>query len=192
MVHWNQAITHSEHAGTQCHLQESSVVFRYGDNLAASRGIMSIRLQVPGHFFMVLDCHVVMADVPFLLRLDVLRAFGLRLDFNRDCLSSASPPWSLPLHYVSDHAFVILSSIFTNDSPVGHGGEAGNDAMDSSIRAQTVHFTATQLRRLHLHFYQKSASKLFSLLRRAEKTQASPLVCRILTRITEGCESCRT
>lgn len=106
VVGLNEAWAYSTCAQLPWHLRPSPGVFRFGDNVTKSEGIMKIRILVRGHGFLMLDGHVVRADAPLLLGLDVLRLCRLTLDFRKIFIASTNPPWELPLTYAVSHALV--------------------------------------------------------------------------------------
>lgn len=92
VVGLNQAWAYSLYARLPWIHRTSAGVFRFRDNWAKSQGIMEICVSVPGHRFLILEGHVVQADLPLLMGLDVLCAFGLTLNFRADCIMSFDPP----------------------------------------------------------------------------------------------------
>lgn len=104
MMAWAQSREYISDARLPWKLRASPVMFRFGDNLVTSTGIMEIRIPVPGHGFMIVNCHVVRSDVPILLGLDAVRALGLVMDFGRNIIRSINRSWTLPFVYISVHA----------------------------------------------------------------------------------------
>lgn len=102
----NQARTYANFTQTSWNPSPSTVQFRFGDTVVPGEGILYVHLPTPGDHLLVLDCHVVKVDVPFLLELDALRRFGLTVDFWQNQLSSSDPWWSIPLCYQTGHAFL--------------------------------------------------------------------------------------
>lgn len=102
---WDQAITYTRNYRVAWNLRPYPLVFSFGEHLSKSKVIMPVHTPVPGCRFMILCCHVVLRDVPLLLGLDVLRTFGLTIDFREFKRTSQNQPWSLPQTYAAGHAF---------------------------------------------------------------------------------------
>lgn len=174
-------MAYADCARTAWDLKPSGVVIRFGDQHVASEGMMSVCFQSRGTFI-ALECHFVHAEVPMLLGLDVLRTFGLILDFDTHCLRSSNPSWSFLFTYSSGHAFISPVTLFSSASRTPlFNVQNGSERLE-------IHYTTTELRRLHLHYYHPSSQKLFALLHRADNNRVSRSVKEMLQKITASCE----
>lgn len=59
------------------------------------------------------------------------------------------------------------------------------------MRKVIIFYTRHELTRLHLHFFYQSADKLFYLLRRGDRSKATPEVHKLLGEFTKACAECR-
>lgn len=175
---WEQSVVSTNYTQELWGLALATVVFRSGDQHVVSERTMAVLFSVPEHGFMAIECHLVRADVPMLLGLDVPRDFRLILDFRNNYLRSTNPRWNLPFTYTVGHAFVSPPTLFKRDT-------GRHPPTIRKARGEVeVRYTAAELQRLHLHFYHPSSEKLFSLLRRADPTRASD--ARVPRRVVVG------
>lgn len=163
VVGCNEVFPYLRSAGLRWTLRLFIVQLRFRENLTQSEGVLSIRVLVPGQGFMLLEGHVFSTEVPLFLGLDVLRASGLSRDFRKNFLSSSDPPWRLPMTYTAGHAF-ISSHALTKGTTTIYRKNKGSRLP----QAPEIHYTAGELRHIHLHFPHPRADKMFPLLRPAD------------------------
>lgn len=106
VVGWAQAKSYAHCARLPWNLRISYVIFRFGDHFSPLVPILFARSPVLGHGFMMLDIHVVRADVPLILGLDALRAFGLKINLVQRYLCSSDLGRRPPLSDTSGQAFI--------------------------------------------------------------------------------------
>lgn len=103
----NQAMDFCRALAIPFAIKPSSVLFSFGSGSKASIGILALRITLL-RVFLLFHAHVVRADIPFLLGLDVMSKCGLLFDFDKEELRSHPPPWSMPLTYGQGHAFAAV------------------------------------------------------------------------------------
>lgn len=77
------------------------------DEVHSSIGLLSLRLPRPNGTILLLDADIVRADIPVIMRLDVMQRCGLILDFNEDDVPSSLPYWKVPIIYQFGHTFIV-------------------------------------------------------------------------------------
>lgn len=114
---WDRALTYMAIAISSWRQITSEVLFRFGDQVATSEGILRIRITVPGHVFMVLDCLVARAYATLLLGLDFTHTLCITPHFRRSFLKLDNPPWKFPLGNMERHVFGSPQSLFEKGGP---------------------------------------------------------------------------
>ena len=157
--------------------------FTFADATYASLGSVTLPLYTPpGIPTIMVELEIVPADIPALLGLDVLDQHQLTIDTVHNVLAKRSritteegsiyliDDWSVPLvRAKSNHAYARIG----NRQPVD------------------IHFTRSQLVRLHRHFFHPSVEKLFNLISKARPEEATQETKRILYDITKRCDPCQ-
>lgn len=146
---------------------ETSAVFRFGDQNYSSCGILTLHVPTPAGPKRVL-AHVVEADIPLLLGLDVLDEYGWNILTVENEVVSVPESWTMPIVRKSGHMFLEWNQYFTQN------------------------FSKAQLHHLHLHFMHPSSTKMYNLLRRADPVGTSGETKRILEDIGKSCHACQT
>ena len=123
--------------------------FRFGDGVFNSLGTIPIRIPTSDESFLFLDIDVVQANVPMLVGLDILDRYYLVPDNVENLLVDKKANWKMPITRKFGHLY--LEWDFSE-----------------------VLYTKTELKRMHLHFFHPSATKLFNLISRAKPEDATP------------------
>lgn len=153
---------------------------------------MEVRVSVPVHGFILLDFHVVRSDAPLLLGLDILCACGLTMNIGRNVLKCAHPFWEFLLIYRLGSGFLDPDSLLhiegsERGSKGGHG--AGTRYQHTQTPKPSLHYTSSELQRLHINFNNPTTDKLFELLKGSDPAMASKSVKYMLQKITKACDS---
>lgn len=156
----------NEHPGSFS-ATESNVRFRFGEQVVPAIGLIRIRIPITASLHLDLAVDVVDLDIPLILGLDILRGKGLLVDYINNELKFCNHDLSLPITSKYGHVFLEWDY-------------------------HTIHFTKTELIRLHTHFMHPSASKLYDLIARANPEKASPSIKRLINEITDACTQCKT
>lgn len=135
----DQAKAYCKQIGVRFKPNLSPTLFRFGDGTFHNLGIIPERIPSPDGSFLKIYMDVVIADVPMLIGLEVLDQNLLIADNVANLLISKRHNWSLPITRKHGHLYVEW------------------DFKD-------VFYTKSELRKLHLHFYHPSASKLLNLI----------------------------
>lgn len=155
--------------------------FRFANETFRSIGSTTLSLDTPvGVGTVAVHIHVVMADIPPLLGLDVPDRERLTPDVSFNVLAKRKretapdgthiyvEEWSVPMwRAASRHSYVGLS--------IHH----------------PTHFTRTQPQKLDRQFFHPSAGKLFHLLQRSRPADTTPETRRILKDISARCDPCQ-
>ena len=160
--------------GERLQLTPSSRRFKFGVDLHDSCGAMHIVIPTPSGTIRI-QADVVKADVPFLFGLDAMDSCRVQVLSVQNALehipAGNSIGWRVPLVRKDGH--ILLSFL-----PV-------------SV-THAVHYSRTQLHRLHRSLYHPSAAKLYELLRRADPSKLDADSRDILEDISRSCHACQT
>lgn len=155
-----------EHLGYKPEKQNSESRFKFGISTFIALFKFTCRLGLPDDKFMEFTVHVVEGNFTLLMGLEVIRQYGLRMDWGRNILSGSRQYWRLPIQYAYGHAFV-------------HNYQ------------NTILFTRAELERLHLHFHHPSTDKLFNLIRRVDPTKVDSSIKKVFDVIASACGACK-
>lgn len=84
----------------------SNLVFKFGDKSHEELGTMQIKIPLSSYKFVEQNVHVINADVPFLLGLDVMKKLKMIVDFDSDTASSKLDSWTLPMTQKLGYAYI--------------------------------------------------------------------------------------
>ena len=126
---------------------------------------MQIRIPTPEDAFLHFYVDVVPPNVPLLLGIDVLDRFQLVAENVRNVLENRKQGWTLPIQRKHGHLYL-------------------------SWDASEVLFTASELKKLHGHFYHPSSSKLYALLRKTHPDETTGETLKTLQEIQKACRTC--
>ena len=56
--------------------------------------------------FIKIEVHIVSGDVPLLLGLEILKAYGFITDWGRDTVTGPDLEWTLLMEYKNGHAYI--------------------------------------------------------------------------------------
>lgn len=163
----DQAQAYQAMMGTPMHMTPSSLQFKFGNYLCQSSGVIDVRVPIPNGSFIAFKAHVVRADIPMLVGLDLLRKHELTLDFSSCTITQQRHNWSLPMTFKAGHVFLEWTK-------------------------KEICFTAGELQRLHLHFFHPAVDKLFQLIKRAQPEKATGELYATIRRISRSCAACRS
>lgn len=88
---WNQAKSSARFTHTPWNLSIASMQFHFRDTAVPGYGVLCVHSPIPGASCLVLDWHVVKADVPFFLGLYAPGRVGITVAFRWNQLSSSDP-----------------------------------------------------------------------------------------------------
>lgn len=162
----NQAKAYCEMAGIKFKSKPSNTRFKFGDGIFASIGSIPIRIPKPNGGFIPVEIDAIRANVPMLIGLEVMDKHKLVADNVDNKLVSKKGNWSWPITRKNGHLFV-------------------------EWKLNEVLYTKPELKRLHLHFYHPSTSKMFNLISRARPEEATPATRKLLQEVTEACRTCQ-
>lgn len=167
VIGMEQARAYHKMTGSCMRLTPSTLNFKFGDFLCKSEGVTNVRVPMPQGGFISFAAHVVCADIPMLVGLDLLRKHQLVLDFEACRITQKRNDWHLPMTFKGGHIFFQWSQ-------------------------REICYTKAELQRLHLHFFHPTAGKLFQLIKRARPDQATGELHRTITAISKHCSTCRS
>lgn len=144
-----------------------SQTFIFGKGSTASSALALTRIPTPIGSFLQVEVDVMRADVPFLLVLDVLTAYGFTLDFCQDRVISTAGGCHVPLVRDGGHVFWRWS-------------------------VADILLTIMELHKLHLNLLHSSSSNLYILVRLARPKDVTPETRKILEDISRSCTTCGT
>ena len=139
--------------------------FKFGNTRHTGLGELEVRMPVDNTYFLSISIQVVDVNVPLLLGLDFLDAFGMNVDASRDILRSEERGWSFDLVRKFGHLYVEW--------------DAGN------------YYTAKELKKIHRHFFHPDTGRLYAMLKRADAEETTPDVMGNLETITKECDICQ-
>ena len=97
--------------GAHQEVKKSNVIFKFGDITHKSLGTMQVSIPTPNGNTMNFRCDIIPADIPLLLRLDVMRREGLIINV-RD-LELEHSDWSMPMKVRNNHLIISwLSNVY--------------------------------------------------------------------------------
>ena len=154
-------------------ISSSDNMFTFGEVTVKSQGAVELWLRTPSivqHIPVILD--IVELDIPALLGLDIIDAYGLVADTVNNRLvhlrkGESKPIWHVPLTRADNHVYAEM------------------------LLPPQVFYTTDQLRKLHKRFAHPSADKLYQLLKRASREHVSSETLDSLKKIGEECEPCQ-
>ena len=161
-----QATAYRDFANSPIIPRPTNNIFRFGESCFPSIGTIRIALPSGKNDLKPLTINIVDVDVPFLLGLDELDNSRMYVDNVDNLLRFKDRPFSLPLTRKLGHIYLTWNL------------------------SQTL-FNRTELRKLHLHFFHPSSSKLFSLVSRAHPNHATPETRKIIENISKRCDTCQ-
>ena len=143
---------------------------------------MTLHIETPtGIEPIPVEVDIVIADIPLLLGLDVLDREGLTPDIAYNVLAKRTRiarKGNGPPLYVEEWGITMWRSRSRHSYVPIHFSIA-------------VHFTRTQLHKLHKKFSHPSADKLYNLLKRSRPEDTSPKTREILEDLTRRCHQCQ-
>jgi hypothetical protein len=161
-----QARAYCKWAGCKFRTTPSRNQPRFGVDCQQSLGILSIRL--PTHdSFLVINVDVVPVDVPFLVGLDVLDAFGLTVDTVENTLKAPKSGWSIPLVRKLGHVYLEWQP------------------------KDRILYTRSELTKLHRGFFHPTSKRLLELIKRAKLEDLDANGKRILEETAASCKTCQ-
>jgi transposase InsO family protein len=166
VIGFSQAKAYCRFVGTKFKLKENKNIYRFGVDRQESMGSFSIRLPTPVSIIF-LEVDVVRANVPLLIGLDVLDAYGLTADTVKNSLKCPSIGWEIPLVRKLGHVYLEWP-LETN-----------------------ILFTKSELTKLHRGFYHPTNENLMNLLKRARPNDLDKDTNRLLQNISKSCETCQ-
>ena len=128
------------------HAQKMS--FKFGNNVRNGRGEVGIRIPVDDDCFLSVWIHLVDLNIPLLLGLDLLDAFGINLNESRYLMELEECNWSFSLVRKLGHLYYEW-------------------ALDN-------YYTAGELRRIHRHFFHSESGRRYAVLRRVHGEETTP------------------
>ena len=146
--------------------QPTNNVFRFGDGCFPSIGTICIALPAGSKALRPLTINIVAIDIPFLLGLDELDKARMYVDNVDNVMRFKDADFTLPLTRKLGHIYLtwILPSAL---------------------------FTRLELRKLHLHFFHPTDTKLFALISRAHPAKATPATRKLVADISKRCDTCQ-
>lgn len=142
-------------------------MYKFGVHYQKSLGAMTVRIPTPNHSFIAIVADVINADIPFLIGLDTLDAFGLFVNTVTNQLECPSLQWKIPLVRKFGHVYF------------------------NWPKNQTILFTKTELIKLHKAFYHPANDKLLGLLKKARPDKCDRRDKFLLEQIKRSCDTCQ-
>lgn len=128
--------------------------------------MIDVRMPIKKGYYLQFWVHVIEADIPLLLRLDLLDRHRLAPDNVDSILVSKVEGWIVPIVRAHGHLFVRWD-------------------------LHEVIYTRTELERLHLHFFHLSKQKLLNLLKLGTPGRLKGETGNIIQDIIDRCEGCK-
>ena len=170
-----QAQAYCKATRSRFNLQRSTMTFKFGDTVHKSLGLLTFHIAVPKISVIRTTVNVVNADVPLLLGLDWLDEHKLVIDNVQNRLISSQRKWSVALHRKFGHLYL---DWLTRGEPRKTG-------------VSEIHFTKSEVFRLHYHFYHPGAQKLFNLIKRAKPSEANERTMKHIKEVIQECRTCQ-
>ena len=163
----SQAKAYSEFMNSPYRLRQHAqkMSFKFGNKRHNGLGEVEIRIPVDGDFFLSVWIQVVDVNIPLLLGLDFLDAFGMNVNASRDVMESEERKWSFPLVRKLGHLY--YEWVLDN------------------------YYTAGELRKIHRHFFHPESGRLYAVLRRAHGEGTTPETMGELEKLASECEICQ-
>lgn len=139
--------------------------FLFGGVVTPSLGTVNVRVPIATELYAPLRVHVVALDIPLLIGLDSLEMLRLYVNNVKDRLKCDARGISTPLVRKKQHLYLEWDEV--------------------------VHYTTTELRRLHRHFAYPHPERLAPLLERARDRNATPGTRAQLEELTRTCDVCQ-
>lgn len=152
--------------GHQLKRRPSGTTVKFGSSSFQSRVSFATRINVAQDQFIQLNVDIVNGNIPFLIGLEVMKKYGLTLDFAVDEFRDHACTWTRIMSYHQGHAFI----------------------SDDHVK---ILFTKPELQRMHLHFFHPSTGKSFNLIKRHYPALATPTVRSMLDDIGKACSECQ-
>ena len=144
---------------------QQAPTYLFGGVLTHCSGMIVIRVPVGPSYFVALRVAIVELDVPFLFGLDALDALSLYVNNVENALKCDCRGIAVPLVRKDGHMYLEWT--------------------------HAMHYTTTELDRLHRHFNHPQTERLAAVLRRAGGPTVTPDVQEALNKITAACDVCQ-
>ena len=142
VVGYLQAIAYCRATGRTLELRYTRTAFRFGDTVLNSRGTVHVRIPTPNNGFLALDIHVVDANIPMIMGLEMLDRELLVANNVRNLLiCEGAGGWSIPITRKFGHLYICCNPA-------------------------EILFTRPELYKLHHQFYHPGAGILYNFVKR--------------------------
>lgn len=162
----NQARAYETATGRKKTKAAEPLVFKFGDGEIPSQGMLDLRIPIPNGSHVSIMTHVVHADIPMLIGIEILHKEKMILNFDSKTVTNSRYDWQLPMTLKYGHVFLVWNKKY-------------------------VCYTHAELNRLHLHFFHPAADRLFALVKKVKPQEAGGDLRNTINDITRACETCQ-
>jgi len=139
--------------------------YLFGGVLTPCTGTVVIRVPIAPAHYVAMRVAIVDLSIPFLFGLDALDAFSLYVNNVDNSLKCDARGFKTPLTRKDGHLYLVWNN--------------------------AIHYTTTELDRLHRHFHHPQTGRLAELLRRAGGAKITPDVQAELAKVAAACDVCQ-